>query len=360
MEHLTKIIFCVAMISHFPRFVSTFVPTQSRLGFLLLSQRQTRSSRRQLIQRCMTSSSSSLPSSVTRYTINDDVCAPIDEAELRNIVQKHCRTLDTFQQYRPIAGHTRAAFDQVAALINSYNSTTKKIILDSGCGTGKSTLLLGQQYPDHLIIGIDRSFTRLSKNTLNLQNETNDATEECERPFQALSSNVILVRAELTDFWRCTLEANWNICRHYILYPNPYPKKNRIKKRFYAHPSFPLILANGGDIIVRSNWFGYLKEFSNSVLYAHEYYKDTIMHQSLTSSSAPAATDNHNNQDEDNHQTTEQQQQPLVENWALPYVEDAKCGPLERMDKSFAMTAFERKYDAVGEKTYELVLERKP
>ena len=137
-------------------------------------------------------------------------------------------------------------------------------------------------------------------------------------------------------------------------------QKNRIKKRFYAHPSFPLILANGGDIIVRSNWFGYLKEFSNSVLYAHEYYNDTIMHQSLTSSSAPAATDNHNNQDEDNHQTTEQQQQPLVENWALPYVEDAKCGPLERMDKSFAMTAFERKYDAVGEKTYELVLERKP
>eukprot|EP00521_Asterionellopsis_glacialis_P015351 CAMPEP_0195300386 /NCGR_PEP_ID=MMETSP0707-20130614/27311_1 /TAXON_ID=33640 /ORGANISM="Asterionellopsis glacialis, Strain CCMP134" /LENGTH=337 /DNA_ID=CAMNT_0040363061 /DNA_START=109 /DNA_END=1125 /DNA_ORIENTATION=+ len=335
------------MISYLPKFGSSFSPALSSASSLLYNPRGQISSQHQgqrLLQRCMASSSSS---SVTRYTINDDVCAPTDEAELRKIVQKHCRTLDSFQRHRPIAAHTRAAFDQVSSFVNS---STTKVILDSGCGTGKSTKLLGEQYPDHLVIGVDRSFTRLSKNSLDLKNETNDATKECERPFQALSSNVILVRAELTDFWRCSLEANWNVCRHYILYPNPYPKKNRIKKRFYAHPAFPLILANGGDIVVRSNWYGYLNEFSKSVIYAHEYYNHDATQKS-SSSLTPEEADTLTTPQEGQSSTS-------IVDWALPYVKDAKRGPVERMDKSIAMTAFERKYDAVGEKTYELILQQ--
>ena len=119
-----------------------------------------------------------------------------------------------------------------------------------------------------------------------------------------------------------------NIEHHYILYPNPYPKKNRLKKRFYAHPSFPLILALGGEkIVVRSNWKGYLSEFADSVAYANEYYEEA---------GSIDAT-----------------------NIARPYAEAAVKGPGERIDKSLAYTLFEKKYDDVGENTFELLLDRK-
>uniref|UniRef100_A0A7S3PXI0 tRNA (guanine(46)-N(7))-methyltransferase n=1 Tax=Chaetoceros debilis TaxID=122233 RepID=A0A7S3PXI0_9STRA len=262
-----------------------------------------------------------LKSMATQYTINDDVCPPIDEAELRKIVQKHCECLQRFTKNKPIAQHTSAAFDQILPHID----TTKKIILDSGCGTGRSTLLLGERYPSHTIIGVDRSFVRLNRNCISKKGDADsDSNENNQRPFQAVSSNVLLVRAELSDFWRCCLDAKLEVDQHYILYPNPYPKKNRIKKRFYAHPSFPIILNLGGSkIVVRSNWEGYLKEFAKSVEYADELYVSQEM-----------------------------------ENLALPYLQDAKVGPKERVDKTVAWTNFEKKYDDVGEKTYELILRK--
>jgi tRNA G46 methylase TrmB len=88
---------------------------------------------------------------------------------------------------------------------------------------------------------------------------------------QRASDNVILVRAELSDFWRlCSMEEEWNICRHYLLYPNPYPKKSRLKSRWYAHPAFPILLQLGGCVVVRSNWKGYLEEFATCVQVANE------------------------------------------------------------------------------------------
>lgn len=130
-------------------------------------------------------------------------------------------------------------------------------------------------------------------------------------------SNVILIRAELSDFWRCILlqkekdflpsqssvdkqsrsyqnpsySSNWNIVKHYLLYPNPYPKISRLKSRWYAHPAFPLILnlisrtvnqtpekfitdnkiTKTNELIVRSNWKGYLSEFATaSLIYANK------------------------------------------------------------------------------------------
>jgi tRNA G46 methylase TrmB len=160
----------------------------------------------------------------------------------------------------------------------------------------------------------------------------NENNQSSKRPFQAISSNVLLVRAELTDFWRCTSQTNWEISQHHILYPNPYPKKNRIKKRFYAHPSFPIILSLGGEITIRSNWEGYLKEFAQSVIYANEYYEE-----GMAEGDADADT-------------------KRLENIALPYYENAVKGPKERVDKTIAWTNFEKKYDDVGEKTYELIL----
>jgi tRNA (guanine-N7-)-methyltransferase len=251
----------------------------------------------------------------TIYTID---CPPTDPETLRSIVQKHSSQLDRWLDNKPIAAHTRRAFDMLGLTPN--NAT--KIILDSGCGTGRSSVLLADMHPDHLVIGVDRSLVRLNRNVMYRKNsvQQGDARDEEEPLVQSMPDkpNLRLVRAELSDFWRCCLESNITISRHYLLYPNPYPKKARVKSRWYAHPSFPLIFQLGGDaIVVKSNWNLYLQEFSQSVGY-------------------------------------------MMQCGAVrPYLVSAERGPTERIDKSVAWTNFEKKYDDTGEKTYELVLERR-
>ena len=259
----------------------------------------------------------------TQYTID---CPPTDPETLRTIVQKHSTQLDRWLENKPIAEHTRRAFDLLD--LSKHHQNTK-IILDNGCGTGRSSVLLAKKYPDHLVIGIDQSLVRLNRNVIyrkqsplddvnNINNNNNDDNEPLVQRIPD-QPNLRLVRAEVTDFWRCCLHAQLDISRQYLLYPNPYPKKARVKSRWYAHPSFPLIFQLGGEaIIVKSNWNLYLQEFCQSVEYMQQ------------------------------------------DNAVLPYLASAKQGPVERTDKTIAWTNFEKKYDDCGEQTYELVLERCP
>lgn len=255
----------------------------------------------------------------TRYTIDDSVCPPTEEKVLRDLIYRSCSSIDLFLEKKPIAAHTAAAFEAIREFVDPQ----KEIVLDSGCGTGRSTVLLGQLHPETQVIGVDRSFVRLNRNE-NLRNENDGSADASLRPFQSVSSNTLLVRAELADFWRCCLNEGWKISHHYLLYPNPYPTKARIKQRWYGHPAFPLILQLGGDIMVRSNWKGFLEEFANSVEYASDYL------------STDESTSGHN--------------------YALRYVDDASKGPVERTEKNVAWTNFEKKYDVIGEPTYELLL----
>lgn len=118
-----------------------------------------------------------------------------------------------------------------------------------------------------------------------MEEEGRDTENHSSSTTTISSSNVLLVRAELSDFWYlCVSSTQFQqhacIVQHYLLYPNPYPKKSRLKHRFYAHPSFPLLMMTlnngmGNDddnydnnidnidkvLIVRSNWKGYLNEF---------------------------------------------------------------------------------------------------
>lgn len=127
----------------------------------------------------------------------------------------------------------------------------------SGCGTGKSTITLGQLYPNHIIVGVDRSLARLTKNGI-----YRDGNNE---------GNVILVRADLTDFWRLWTQSNLPPpVEHYLLYPNPYPKKRRFLSRWYAHPSLPLILRDSDKIVVRSNWKAYVDDFASAAATANQ------------------------------------------------------------------------------------------
>lgn len=169
--------------------------------------------------------------------------------KLEEVVRKYAST----EYLRPIADHTRTAFAEAEKFVlNFYESaghTAYKVILDSGCGTGESTLNIALAHPGIPVIGIDKSAVRLSK-------------------AGAAPQNVFLVRAELLDFWRLALEkvkaGQWHIPYHALYYPNPWPKQSEATRRFHLHPIFPTLLQLGDAIELRTNWEIYAREFAEA------------------------------------------------------------------------------------------------
>jgi hypothetical protein len=112
----------------------------------------------------------------TRYTI--DYCPRTDPVRLQRIVDKHATTLDRYLSHKPIAHHTLAAFQELCRQLQSKQQSLNassthgqySIVLDSGCGTGRSSLVLGRLYPQHTVVGVDRSVARLSKQKTVVQN----------------------------------------------------------------------------------------------------------------------------------------------------------------------------------------------
>jgi tRNA (guanine-N7-)-methyltransferase len=130
-------------------------------------------------------------------------------------------------------------------------SEGKAIILDSGCGTGKSTQRLAELFPRHIVIGIDQSQVRLAKSGVSSGFSRN--------------GNCILLRAELSTFWRLLLNDGHTPERHFLFYPNPWPKPGHLKRRWHGHPVFPHLLSLGGEIEMRCNWEIYALEFARAV-----------------------------------------------------------------------------------------------
>ena len=133
-------------------------------------------------------------------------------------------------------------------------STGQPIILDSGCGTGKSTQRLAALYPGYIVIGVDRSHIRLAKSGV-------------DSGFLR-SGNCILARAELTTFWRLMAKGGRLPEQHFLLYPNPSPKPAHLLRRWHGHPVFPQLLDLGGEIELRCNWEIYALEFAQAVNFA--------------------------------------------------------------------------------------------
>jgi tRNA (guanine-N7-)-methyltransferase len=159
--------------------------------------------------------------------------------QLAKLVAKHAAT----RFLKPIASYSRAAFDISIAAWRSAGE--RPLILDAGCGTGVSTLHLATQFPEHFVIGIDQSTDRLAR--------------KVAWP-GALPSNFIKLRADLIDYWRLMQQAAVYPDRHYVLYPNPWPKKHHVGRRWHGHPVFPTIVALGGHFECRSNWRIYIEE----------------------------------------------------------------------------------------------------
>ena len=175
---------------------------------------------------------------------------------LEATVKKYAST----EYLRPVAEHTQIAFREAAEFVKSFykvdgdvpEGKRLSVILDSGCGLGESTFRLAFRFPGFPVIGIDKSVARLEKG----------------RRMCCIPENVLLVRAELVDFWRLTLEfvktSRWVIPYHALYYPNPWPKQSEATRRFHLHPVFPALIALSQETELRTNWEIYAREFKRA------------------------------------------------------------------------------------------------
>ena len=148
---------------------------------------------------------------------------------------------------KPYADYNRTA---LAESLHGWNGRDP-VILDAGCGVGYSTIQLAREYPGHWVIGVDQSADRLARRK--------------PYPEALLPTNMVLVRADLVDYWRLLCDAGVRLERHYILYPNPWPKIGHLGRRWHAHPVFPYLPRLGGRLECRTNWQVYIEEFATAL-----------------------------------------------------------------------------------------------
>ena len=216
--------------------------------------------------------------------------------DLEKVVRKYAATVFL----RPIAEHTREAFAEAEEFVKKFYDASEKgdpgtkagvtsgnvagetdlgtlassgtfdgvtatrtVILDSGCGTGESTIHIARRFPNIPVIGIDKSGMRLNK----AGNPVQTAGEDVPR-------NAFWIRAELLDFWRLALDrvkaGEWFIPYHAVYYPNPWPKQSEATRRFHMHPIFPTLLALGQTTELRTNWEIYAREFAEAARIVYE------------------------------------------------------------------------------------------
>jgi tRNA (guanine-N7-)-methyltransferase len=170
--------------------------------------------------------------------------------KLEEVVQKHL----THPFQKPYQAHTEQAFAQMDALVQAFLVVNPQgdVILDACCGVGQSTRILAQQNPQAIVIGVDKSAHRINRNVEGFS-QNDDKTP-----------NYHLVRADLNDFYRLVKEANWPVAKHYILYPNPWPKSKHLQRRWHGSAVFPQMTSIGETLILRSNWPLYLQEFQQA------------------------------------------------------------------------------------------------
>jgi tRNA (guanine-N7-)-methyltransferase len=162
---------------------------------------------------------------------------------LELLVRQHSR-----EWSQPLHRPTVDAFEALQPVLAGMSH---KIVLDSGCGSGESTMNLARVHTDCTVIGVDKSLDRLSRTGADSYPHTVE--------------NALWIRAELASFWRLARQSGWHLERHYMLYPNPWPKPGQLQRRWHAHPVFPDVLRLGGRLEMRCNWEPYALEFAASV-----------------------------------------------------------------------------------------------
>jgi len=157
----------------------------------------------------------------------------------------HPRLADTLRRHRqhPWRKPPQAVDAPALAALDAALETHRgPLLLDSFCGTGQSTAALAARHPGALVVGVDQSAARLGKH-------------------RGGEGHYLLLRAHCEAVWQHLAERGRSLAGHTIYYPNPWPKPGHLQRRVHGHPAFPLLLALGGALELRSNWQVYPEEF---------------------------------------------------------------------------------------------------
>ena len=163
--------------------------------------------------------------------------------KLAALVARHART--PFR--KPPAAYSVAAFERLLSVWDGH----APLLLDAGCGTGASTRALARLHPHCLAVGVDQSAARLAQGA---------RWAGADSP-----ANALLLRADVVDLWLLLAQRRIRLARHYLLYPNPWPKAAQVMRRWPAHAAFPALLSLGGVLECRSNWRVYVDELCCAV-----------------------------------------------------------------------------------------------
>lgn len=128
--------------------------------------------------------------------------------------------------------------------------------IEIGCGTGIHSIRYAKRHPERHLVAIEHTRTRYSKFSNRLKQ-------------QDLLPNLMPVHANAISWVSYFLKPE-SVDRYFILYPNPYPKKNHLNRRWHAMPFMEQIvntLKLGGTICLATNLESYIEE-------ARQYFQE--------------------------------------------------------------------------------------
>lgn len=142
----------------------------------------------------------------------------------------------------------------------------KRLLLDTGCGTGESTRRRVQK--DCFILGLDKSLDRLKRGSEQLPALPIWTGEVCPSlggVQEALHCAAVLARAELSELATVMRDAKCSVDRMDFMYPNPWPKSQHFGRRWYGHPVWLDLVELSADMELRTNWHVYAQEFAHAL-----------------------------------------------------------------------------------------------
>lgn len=156
-----------------------------------------------------------------------------------------------------------AYYHKLVDLVLKAQDSGVSVTLDSGCGTGESTRR--RTAPGRWILGVDKSTARMARGAQQgseIPVWGRGALPTKEDMTVATRAGALLARAELCELVLVMYARGCKVEQFDFMYPNPWPKSQHFGRRWYGHPIWPVALAVGQRVELRTNWEIYAQEFA--------------------------------------------------------------------------------------------------
>lgn len=138
-----------------------------------------------------------------------------------------------------------------------FECPSTRLVVEIGCGTGTHPLDLARNLVDTTVVAIEHTHERFNKFARRLEREGRPA-------------NLLPVHANAISWITHSLRPS-SVDDFYLLYPNPYPKRRDLNKRWYAMPFFSRLLETlrpGGHVNLATNLPWYAAEARHFLTHA--------------------------------------------------------------------------------------------